>query len=203
MEKIIDRLFDWDKISTKLVFLLFLTTGILLFIPKNYLQNLKLELFIYEYGKYIGITFISTIGFLLVSSISYVISVIKDKRNVVKIKKTIVKNLNLLTYHEISVLREFFINGKSTLQLPFLDETVISLENKMIIYKASNTGVSTVRGQFWAYSISDYALPYINNNLLMIPHELSDENKIKIENERPEWSTDNRFLDYLLHINNK
>ncbi|RMZ59349.1 hypothetical protein D1632_06820 [Chryseobacterium nematophagum] len=193
MEKIIDRLFDWDKISTKLVFLLFLTTGILLFIPDTYLKDLKVESFISEYGKFIGITFIITVGFLLVSSISYIVSTIKNNRDTLKIKKTIIKNLKLLTYHEIFVLREFFINGKSTLQLPFLDETIISLENKMIIYKASNTGVATGRGQFWAYSISDYALPYINNKLLMIPNELNDENKIKIENERPEWSKDNHF----------
>ncbi|WP_027379654.1 super-infection exclusion protein B [Chryseobacterium daeguense] len=193
MEKIIDRLFDWDKISTKLIFLLFLITGILLFIPDNYLQNLKLESFISEYGKYIGITFISTVGFLLVSFTSYIISVIRNKRATIKIKSTIVKNINQLTYPEIFALREFLINGKSTLQLPFLDETIISLENKMIIYKASNTGVSTIRGQYWAYSISEYALPYINNHLLKIPTELNDEIKAKIENERPNWSLDNSF----------
>ncbi|MDQ1096673.1 MULTISPECIES: super-infection exclusion protein B [Chryseobacterium] len=193
MEKIIDRLFDWDKISTKLIFLLFLITGILLFIPDNYLQNLKLESFISEYGKYIGITFISTVGFLLVSFTSYIISVIRNKRATIKIKSTIVKNINQLTYPEIFALREFLINGKSTLQLPFLDETIISLENKMIIYKASNTGVSAIRGQYWAYSISEYALPYINNHLLKIPTELNDEIKAKIENERPNWSLDNSF----------
>lgn len=193
MEKIIDRLFDWDKISTKLIFLLFLITGILLFIPDNYLHNLKLESFISEYGKYIGITFISTVGFLLVSFTSYIISIIRNKRDTIKIKSTVVKNINQLTYPEIFALREFFINGKSTLQLPFLDETIISLENKMIIYKASNTGVSTIRGQYWAYSISEYALPYINNHLLKIPTELNDEIKAKIENERPNWSSDNSF----------
>lgn len=193
MEKIIDRLFDWDKISTKLIFLLFLITGIILFIPDNYLHNLKLESFISEYGKYIGITFISTVGFLLVSFTSYIISIIRNKRATIKIKSTIVKNINQLTYPEIFALREFFINGKSTLQLPFLDETIISLENKMIIYKASNTGVSTIRGQYWAYSISEYALPYINNHLLKIPTELNDEIKAKIENERPNWSSDNSF----------
>lgn len=63
----------------------------------------------------------------------------------------------------------------------------------MIIYKASNTGVSTIRGQYWAYSISEYALPYINNHLLKIPTELNDEIKAKIENERPNWSLDNNF----------
>ncbi|MEN4762680.1 super-infection exclusion protein B [Chryseobacterium sp. C39-AII1] len=193
MEKIIDRLFDWDKISTKLIFLLFLTTGILLFLPDNYLYRLKLEEFISEYGKYIGITFISTIGFLLVSFTSYIISYISNRRNTAKIKAAIIKNIHQLTYPEIFALREFFINGKSTLQLPFLDETIISLENKMIIYKASSNGISTVRGQYWAYSISEYALPYINNDLLKIPIEFNDENKTKIENERPNWSLDNSF----------
>ncbi|WP_449398489.1 super-infection exclusion protein B [Chryseobacterium wanjuense] len=128
MENLIGKLFDWDKIPMKLIFLLFIISAILLFTPEQYIQHLKLESFISEYGKFIGITFITSIGFLLVSLISYVIRIIRDKITNRKVKKAVIKNLQRLTNHEIFVLREFFINGKSTLQLPFLNETVVSLE---------------------------------------------------------------------------
>lgn len=188
MEKIFEKLFDFEKIPTKLILILWITSGILLFVPSEYQEKLNLTSFVQEYGRFMGITFLVTTAFLIITFISFFYNKIKEnssrKKNIRRIKSS-VRNL---TFSEIQILREFAILSKSTIQLPFLDESVISLENKMIIYKASNSGTVTMRGQFWPYSISEYAEPLINFEILSLPKEPTEKQKEKIFDERPNWT---------------
>lgn len=187
MKELLDKIFDFDKIPTKLVLLFGLASGILLFVPAEYLLKLNLKTFVDEYGKFLGIIFLVSSVFISIKFVVFCYNKINEIITTKRIIKEIKKDCAKFSFSEIQILREFILTDKSTIQLPFLDESVISLENKRIIYKASNTGTATLYGQFWAYSISEYASPEITLEKLNLPSQPTEIDKQKIQNERPKW----------------
>ncbi|MCP9753251.1 super-infection exclusion protein B [Ferruginibacter sp. HRS2-29] len=67
MEKFLEKLFDIKKIPTKLLFVIWLSSGLILFVPQKFLTKLNLADFLKDYGKYIGIAFLVSSAFLLVN----------------------------------------------------------------------------------------------------------------------------------------
>jgi hypothetical protein len=72
--------------------------------------------------------------------------------------------------------------------MPPLDETVVSLENKMIIYKASNSGQSTIRGLFWPYAINSIAWENLTMAKLGLNESPTQKEETDAYYERPEWT---------------
>jgi len=186
MEAFLLKIFDWEKVPIKLIFVLFILSGLMTFLLPEYLNQLKLAKFIDKYGLYIGFTFIFSIAFLAVSFISYIIKNITEKRNEVKLKNHIEKEMKNLTYPEMYLLAFLLDSGKTTKNLPFLDDTVISLENKNIIYKSSGSGPVKDSGMYWAYTISKYAHPVIFESIK--PLENLPQQKMEIlKNHLIDW----------------
>ncbi|HAO26764.1 MAG TPA: hypothetical protein DCQ68_01900 [Chryseobacterium indologenes] len=176
MENIILKLFDWEKVPMKLILLIFIISGILAFLPDVYLNRFELSEFKDENSSYISITFIFSFGFIILSLGSYFIKKIKEEYNELKLKKSIERKIKNLTYHEMYLLAFIMNKGKSTINLPWLDETVISLENKNIIYKSSNSGPVKDSGPYWAYSVSEFAEPHLS--MAIMPLKTLPESKI-------------------------
>lgn len=197
MEKILEKLFDVRKIPTKLIIVIQLSSGIILFIPKQFLTKLNLDGFLFEYGNFIGISFIVSSAFTLISFWSFVAHLINKYRITKKIKKQIIKDIHQLNFHEKALLREFFINGKYTLQLPLDNDTVVGLVNKHLIYQASSTGFTYSHGLYFPYSISDIAQEHLNARILEIPENLTEEDKMRLIESRPNWAKERSRFDNL------
>ena len=112
MEKFLEKLFDINKIPTKLIIVIWLSSALILFVPQEFLTKLSLEGFLKEYGKFIGISFIISSGFTLIALWTYITRLIGRRRLSKKIKESIVRNINNLDFHEKALLREFFIHGR-------------------------------------------------------------------------------------------
>jgi hypothetical protein len=69
----LDKILSLIKLPKYVILLIFIITCILLFIPDNLIETLQLHDFINEYKKYIGITFLFSIGFLLANATLYII----------------------------------------------------------------------------------------------------------------------------------
>lgn len=198
-EKILEKLFDIKKIPTKFIFVIWLTSLFLLFFPEEFLNKLNLQEFISEFGKYIGISFLISTGFLIVTLITYFSRLISNYRLSKTIRKSILNDINYLNHHEKALLREFFLNNKQTLQLPMDDDTVTGLENKSIIYRASNTGFTYVHGAYFPYSINNIAQKNLSLKMLELPENLTEEDKIWIFENRPKWAKERTKLDNLFN----
>ena len=127
MEKLFEKLFDINRIPTKFIFVLWVSSGIIIFVPQDFLLKLNLTDFNKEYGKYLGITFIISTALLVVTIFTTILQSINKKRNYKKIEEGILRELETLTIHEKALLSEFYIQNKSTLQLPFDNDTVAGL----------------------------------------------------------------------------
>jgi Super-infection exclusion protein B len=199
MEKIFEKLFDVNKIPTKLVIVIQLSSGLILFIPKQFLTKLNIEGFLYDYGNYIGISFIISSAFTLISIWSFLARLVNKYRLSKKIKKRIRIDINQLDFHEKALLREFFINGKHTLQLPLDNDTVVGLVNKHLIYQASSTGFTYSHGLYFPYSISDIAREHLSGQILGIPENLTEDDKIRLIESRPNWAKERSRFDNLFN----
>ena len=199
MEKFFEKLFDIKKIPTKLLFVVWLSSSLILFVPKQFLTKLNLQGFLVDYGKYIGISFIISSGFLLVALINFIARNISRKRFKRQIRLSVLRNINYLDFHEKALLREFYINDKHTLQMPFDNDTVVGLLNKHIIYQASSTGFVYVHGTYFPYSMTDIARENITFQLLDLPENPTDNDMRQILNQRPNWAKERSKIDDLFN----
>ncbi len=199
MDKFFEKLFDINKIPTKLIIVVWLSSALILFVPRQFLTKLNLDGFLHEYGKFIGISFVLSSGFTLIALWTYISGLISRRKLSKKIKESIIKDINYLDSHEKALLREFFINGKHTLQLPFDNDTVVGLVNKYIIYLASSTGFTYLHGAYFPYTISDIAKKHLTYKILELPENPTEEEKWKILDSRPNWAKDRSRIDDLFN----
>jgi hypothetical protein len=194
MEKILEKLFDIKKIPTKFIFVICLSSGLILFVPNNFLTKLNLTDFLKDYGKYIGIIFLISSAFLIVTLLNYIGSLIKRIQMTKRIANSIVNDIKCLNINEKALLREFYINDKQTLQMPLDNDTVVGLINKHIIYQASSTGFTYSHGAYFPYSMTDIALKNLTPEMIDIPKKLTEDAKRRISSQRPTWAIEkNRF----------
>ena len=108
----LDNILILLKLPLKIIVLLAIILGLLLFLPKNLQEILKLDLFINEYGKYIGIAFLFSIGYLVFVFSHWIMEKIfssyKNKENIKKLESEILN----LSQPSIFLLREFFFRIK-------------------------------------------------------------------------------------------
>jgi Super-infection exclusion protein B len=195
MEKILLALFDLKRIPTKLILVFWLSCVLILFAPEKFLNRLNINDFMRANGKYIGVCFVLSSAFLVVVFISFLSKSIGKRKMVEKRKKEITRDLNSLDNHEKALLREFYIHGKDTLQLPMDNETVVGLANKGIIYQASSTGFTYVHGAYFPYSITEFASKNLNAQKIDLPENPTEGEKSKILNARPNWAKERQRFD--------
>ncbi|WKN46527.1 super-infection exclusion protein B [Tunicatimonas pelagia] len=192
MENFLLKLLDLKKPPTTLLFVVCVFCGFVLFVPDEFLQQLSLAEFKNEYGKFLGFGFTGSLSFLVVALIVWFIRKLQAEHLKHQLEKKILRSLQNLDLHEKALLREFLvIHGKHTLELPFPNETVVSLSNKGIIYQASSTGPVYLHGAYFSYTISEYALENLDSQMLDLPKNLDnipESEKERILARRPEWA---------------
>ncbi|RAJ76685.1 superinfection exclusion protein B [Chitinophaga dinghuensis] len=195
MDKILEKLFDIQKVPTKIIFVICLCSAVLLFVPSNFLTKLNLSVFLSDYGKYIGITFIITLSLLVISTLNSFFKYIKNLISKRRFKKEILVELVNLNSNEKALIREFFIQDKFAIQIPIYDDTMIGLLNKGIIYQASNIGPVDLRGAVFNYSLNALVRRNLSNHLLELPSEPTDAQRNAIIAARPQWAMDQESMN--------
>ena len=208
MEWLSKLLFDFDKLPSKFVMIIFFLTGIILFVPTDFLAKVKLSTFNDSYGHWVGIGFISSTAFLGVTFITYITTrrrtlreerekKARKKEQYEQIEKEIRTTLQRLDPVEQSILREFFIVG-STVNLPMNNPAVVGLQDKHILRLAqSNLGTNyLVTGNFeLPYMLTDFARSVIESSVTLIGLPTSQHptqvQLQKLAEARPEWTRRN------------
>jgi len=184
----ISKLLDIKKVPTKIVFLFWFVSLLLLYLPSQTLQQLGLVEFKQEYGKYFGIVFLVTTSFLLIIIFTWLYKKIDDKIFINKYKKIIKDAINNLDIHEKAVLREFYIQGVNTLKVPIDNPTVSGLIDKRVLYQVGDYGQISLVGMLFSYAITETAKKHITNELLDLPRSKPTEEELnRIRDTRPEW----------------
>jgi len=122
---LIKEMIEAAKLPMKFMFCIFFVSFALLFLPNDIMVTLHLKEFTAKYGIYVGIVMLGS-GALLVSEITLSAwSRFKARQAIRKLNNSALDRLNRLDQSEKSVLREFYLQGQNTLQLP-MDHPVVA-----------------------------------------------------------------------------
>lgn len=182
------NIFDLNRLPARIVFVIWVTAFILVFASDSFLDMLSLKDFKLAYKKFIGISFLISTGLLVVMIFTWGSS----KINLLLSKKKWNRKLNDLIsstdMYEKAVLREFYIQGKSTLKLPYEDSTVSGLVHKGILLQVGEIGSMSMVGMILSFKINEKAMEHITYELLNLPKgEPSPEQIEYIRRNRPRW----------------
>ena len=182
-------LIDFSKVPIKIFWLFVIVSGILLFAPDQFLEQLKLTEFESNYGMYFGIIFIVCVAFIILSLIYFIFKKINSFFFRKKLIKQLKEKLKNLDPSEQSVLREFMITQRSTLSIPMDHPVVSGLLDKYILIRKSNIGM----GMYLPMAISKAAEKHLTEFDLSLRADMKEEEIMNVMRNRPEWTSDHIY----------
>lgn len=186
-------LFDLTKLPAKFFFLFSVLSGFVLFADESLLKKVHLEKLNDSYGWIIGLVFISTSGLIIVNFVIWLFKKITNKIEFIKIKNEYIERLRNLDGHEKAVLREFYINQKSSIEVPMDDSTVVGLIRKKIIFVNQQFGNGFImNGMDVSVSMSKYVEKNLKLEDIDFKENMTEDEIHFIKSNRPQWS-ENRW----------
>ena len=184
------------KLPLKYIWVIAIASGLLLFVPSRYLDKINLTTICKDYGPIIGAIFL--VSSILVG-VHIVVSLWNYGRNRYlrsKREKYRKQALHSLDPKEKAVLREFYIQAQSTLQLPIDQPIVAGLLAKGILGRVGQHGERSLAGVLWPVVIHEDAEQELTLDMIELPEPNPPADKIQ-------WLRDNRpdFMPEIEHHN--
>lgn len=185
--------FDFTKLPTKIFVVTALGSSIFLFMPISITKALHFDKF-NNYAGYVGIAFVFSTILVLVNFIIWIFNKIEYKSKVKKVKKDFRIALEDLDHKEKAVLREFAIQGQHSVKMPYDDTIVSGLIDKGILKYNKQLGNSFIaNGNKVSLSLAKYIEEIITIENLDLSSSMTEEEKIAIDELRPEWTRDWKY----------
>ena len=188
------------KLPLKFIFTLAVVLGLVLFLPTTMIEKLKIDSFIDSYGKFIGIIFLISVGYLFVNLLLWCVKKIRICNANRKFKNNIQNVLQNLPKPDVYLLREFVLQGKDVIEVPIENSEFISLYNKNILHVASNNVRAFVFGSFVSVTINPIVKKYITNDILDLPNSKPTKQDLEnIKNNRPDYLSSLNYVNGLIN----
>ena len=137
-------------------------------------------------GFYAYIIWLLSCGLLVTNIIKFIITQIRVFFYTRKFKKECRKTLENLDAHEVSVIREFFLQNRHALEFPYDHPVITGLISKNVLLITSSLGSSSfvVNGGNTTFTMNKYMRSIINPNEYFQLNNLSEK---EIEESRPHF----------------
>jgi hypothetical protein len=194
---IFDKIMAFIKLPYRIIVLIAIILGLLLFLPKNMQEILKLNSFIDEYGRYFGIAFLFSIGYIIFVFFPFIVKILFAKYINKKLLKNLKMEISNLSNPDVFLLREFFLQNKDVIEVPIENTEFVDLFNKNILIMTSKNLRGFIFGTFVPVRINPIIKEYITPEILQLPKtKLTKQEVEKIKSERP------LFVSQISYINN-
>ena len=188
MDKYLKTLFDLTRLPTKFFFLISVVSGFILFSNSKFLnEKLFLTKIKSENDWILGITFILTAGLVTVNFMIWLFNTINQELLIIKLKRKFNKKIKSLDHHEKSVIREFFLRGQKSIEMPIDDPIVAGLLNHRILVmnrQFENSYIMT--GMNIALSINEYADELLEYSDIDLSENMNKQEVVELN--RPSWA---------------
>ena len=187
------------KMPVKFFFAICLFSGIIFLLPESLINKLQLEKFLKEYGMYISIAFIGSVSILMINFFIKIINHYKKRYSTNKLKELLYENFGKLDQHEKAVIREFYIQGRNTIELPMDNQVVAGLIKKRILIQVGSRVLHTTYGLLCSLGINEHASELITYDMIELPdHDPNEQERQRIIESRPRFILEieefNRFM---------
>lgn len=203
------------KIPFQIVLWLTLVSGVLTIASDEFLKSLRLHALLQDHGTYVGLAFLLSGSLVVINGSAWLIEKkteakrrlalqqeeaaqrAREERQEVErrdeIRRRLVNSVAALDPAEKAVLREFWIQGKNTIELPQTDATVAGLEGKGIVEQQGTFGYQALCGFVFPYAIADDARPVVSPEKIDLPQgTLTDNDRRRLRQTRPAFVGDIR-----------
>jgi len=191
MEKYFKAIFDLTKLPTKFFFLLSAVSGFFLFVDQEFInEKLFLDIAKDRYGWVLGIIFVLCTGLVLVNLVLWIFRSIQRKILIQKWKKKFIQHIKTLDRFEKSIIREFFINGQKSIDMPIDDSSVAGLLDKnILVMNRPFNNSSIMNGMETSLCINETVLEILEFKDINMNDKPSEEELIFVKQNRPEWTS--------------
>lgn len=188
----LSRLLDVHRLPCKIILWVAVVSGVLVFTPNGFVQQLALADFMKAYRAHIGVIFLASGSLVVINVCVWLVAKARRKAAYGKWKSEVASVLGSLDHAEKAVLREFYLQGKHTIELPMNNATVVGLQNKGIITLVGKYGKYSLAGMLFPFCISEEARNMITKDMINLPtSEPSEQEIARLKASRPDfaWET--------------
>jgi hypothetical protein len=185
------------KLPAKVIAGIAMSAGVLALAPNSWIQKFGLDAFMAFARPYVSLVFIISSSILLVEFAIYLKGHVANRLRRRKALAKLIERVRSLDPAERIVLREFFIQGQSTVKLPMDEPVVAGLIQKGIIHQVGQLGEHTAAGMIFSFRVPDEVLPMVSKDLLGLPANPTQEDKRRVIAERPPYMIAIREHDQL------
>lgn len=192
---VILKIVQFLKAPARIVALFAFVFGLLLFLPESILVTLRLSEFLTIASPYIGIVFVLSVGYLVFTYIPQLYLHFKKRRAEREQKEHLEQAVKELSVPEKNLLREFYLQGNDTIEVPLEQPVVAGLLHKGILVPVSRNANYYVFGTFVFVSVNSSIRRMITPTLLELPNQNRKPTRKEIDdikNNRP---------DFLINLN--
>jgi Super-infection exclusion protein B len=195
----ISKLFDIGKLPAKIVAWIAILSGGVLFLPGPLLSKLHLDSLNREYGLWIGLAFAASSTLLGINLMLWLWHSGRQGWSRRKWRSGLQDVITALDPSEMAILREFYLQEKSTLRLPIDDPSVAGLMSKGILQGVGTLGESSMVGILFPLAIASPVKKVLNPHAIGFPttSNVTDADRQRISNSRPEFVKRLGELDWL------
>jgi len=184
----LSKIIEFLKLPKRYVWVVALVSGLLLFLPEGFLARIHVEKFAHDFGSYIGLTFLVSTLILAVELVLLAWRSLRGRKTHRERKERALAGLGRLDAQERAVLREFWIQGKNTIQLPVDQPTVVGLLDKGILETVGRLGERSTAGLLFPAKLSEAVDAHLTTSLVGLPlGEPTEEEKVAILQSRPDF----------------
>lgn len=184
----ISSLFEAHKLPTKALLWILVFSGFLCLSPDSLLDRLGMAGLVNTYRGYISAIFIASGCILILNLIMGTAGAAQSKVDHIRWRRGLLKAVSELDHSEMAILREFYIQAKNTIQLPFNDASVVGLRRKGIVNPVSNLGEYSYAGMLLPFVMAIETMEILRPEMIGLPPGEPTEEEIEwIRNSRPDF----------------
>ena len=194
-----DKIISFIKLPIKYLWVASIFTGFIFFAPQGWIEYLGLLNIKTDYKAWLGPLFVLSSALVVLDVLRLLWQKIKSIWLRRKLKFQLIDSLSELDHYEKSIIREFFIQNKKTLQLP-MDQATISgmLQNGFLIL-AGRMGERSLAGTLVPIMINPIVAECITYEHIDLPVKPSDADIERVKNNRPDFLYEIEHHNQLFH----
>lgn len=183
----LNRLFDITKLPSKFFVWVSALTAAYLFSPGSFQGKLHIDSLPVEYKSYAGIAFIASSTFLSINILIWAWTKIKKWCAVRTRGVRTLEAIAQLDFSEKVILREFYIQVRHVIELPLDHPTVAGLVLKRILLRCGREGYASLAGRVYPFTLAPAARSLLKPEYVDLPLNPTEQEKISVEKERPNF----------------
>lgn len=154
-------LIEFLKLSPKYFLPILIFSGVIVFVPTDWVLFLSLEGIAIKYKWIFSLLFLLSLAMFSSGVIIWTIDFIKRKMFEFRTKKTMIKKLKTLSGYQKEIIISLLDSGKRSISLPVNNGEVNELSRYYIIYRTSNLSTGHV---FFDYCLQPLAEEVLKKN---------------------------------------